>query len=250
MMSFDSLTTVSTIFSKKFPNSNEIIQAGEPSRDQWLRLAEEVETRIILADVMLGGEWRNIRMPKMVIDHSQSITLEDMDRSVAWLDDFIISIASKRPVSVPEFNFRAIMPAITRFKSELLSNPSLSLFYRRISSGLRDNTKVNLPLFITIPSESSLRLAWYKVYTAHGELTESADFQDGLTSALSFETSWTENDDNLLLLLLAYIIKAQKTSGDGFKAIKKKLDRLSMNKPSLNNISKAMSVMGEASEIW
>lgn len=245
MMSFDSLTTVSTIFANKFPNSNEIIQVGEPLREQWLSLVEDVETRIILADAMLGGEWRNLRMPKMSADSSQSITLEDLDRSVAWLDEFIVSIASKRPARIPEFNFRAIMPAITRFKSELLSNPSLSLFYRRISSGLRDNTRVNLPLFITIPSESSLRLEWYKVYTAHGELTESADFQSGLTSALNFEASWTESDDNLLLLLLAYIIKSQKTSGEGFQAIKKKLDRLSFNKPSLINISKAMSVMGE-----
>lgn len=244
MRSFDSLNTASELLEKKFPSANEIIQEGGELRDQWLKVAEEIETRIILADAILGGEWRNLRMPKPRVDESDVLALDEAQRCVAWLDEFIMSISSKKPDGLPEFNYRAVMPALTRFKSELFRNPSLSLFYRRVSAGLRDNTRVSVPHFVSVPDDAELRLEWYKLYTAHGELTESADFQEGITRALRFDAAWTEEDPNLLLHLLSYTIKSNKIAGEGFKAIKVKLSRLAEKKPELSNITKAIAVLG------
>ncbi|MEG3765145.1 hypothetical protein [Alteromonas sp. 14N.309.X.WAT.G.H12] len=243
MKTYDSLETVSNILGKTYPSANTIRQAGEDIVSQWLNAIDGIEARIVLADIILGGEWKHIRMPKPSVTDAEEMELGEVKQCSAWLDEFILSIVSKTPESVPNFNYRYLMPHLTRFKAELLDNPSLSLFYRKVSVGLRDNAQVGLPRFVSVPDDSALRLEWYKLYTAHGELTSSLAFQDDITRALNFDVEWASTDPNLLIYLASYTIKSKKTSSEGFRAIDARLLKLAKDKPELTNISKVISAL-------
>jgi hypothetical protein len=243
MTKSNTLESVSDVLNRPFPSADEIQTSSPDGSKLWLEAVEKIEVRIILANIMLGDEWKSIRYPRINAENADVATLDDFKSSVRWLDEFILESASKRPSSVPDFDFKSFMHKLIRLKSDLEANPALSLFYRRISSSIRGGLKTSLPHIKALPDSDSLRAEWYKLYTSHGVLTDVAEFQIDITSALEFNSEWIEKYPPLLLLLIAYTLKTNKVATPGFISLNKKLVRLAAKEPEFNAISKAISAL-------
>jgi hypothetical protein len=239
-----SLEALSDLLNRRLPLADTIISEGEESVATWLFAVESIEARLVLANIMTGDEWPFIRHPKLPQIEGGDLGLDDFDSASRWCDEFILEVASKSPLSAPDFDYIHIMQKLTRFKSDLINNPTLSLFCRKISSSMRSGGSASLPHVTALPNDDDLLKDWYKLYTLHGVLTGSATFQKGMTDTMDFKPGWIGDDSVLLILLISYTIKSEKTNKDGFASLRNKLAQKAFKDPAFNAISEAISTIG------
>lgn len=210
---------------------------GGNSDQQWFQLIEQLEFRILLAFALTNRVWQE--SPRRVAQPSSSvITRHSIRQCQLMLNAFVVKFCSQPNAKITDFPFQQIMESVLIAKANLAHDPAVKMVLRAAASGLRSGTPAAFPSIAAFPEHQ--KRALFKYFTVYGVLLGWISFDADLKGRLApFNPSWLQEEDGILLSLIAYSLLSKNSEYNLRVMLKKTADSLK-SWPNLESIYNAI----------
>lgn len=200
------LKQVFYLLAKKYPDSSGIKNRIE--RGMWLDEISQLESRLFLA-ASIHRKW--FSGPKNAAfnatkSKSPELTLSDIKQAKLFLEQYIVSVTSKKTESIDIFPFKEVISDILSFRAKVTEDPGLRMFFKLSCRGVENQGSSQHPNISMLPKSSKKRAMWYKFYGLYASLMGAVHFEENLLQTLEFNKAWLKDDEGVVLLLFSYVI--------------------------------------------
>lgn len=239
---------VATTLSKPYPKGREMFSPVEVNL--WFLTVEQIESRLLLANAMLGGSW--MKGPKVIsfdrVYKSNSgdtgearvvMKKSDVEQARLLVEQLILNISSSQQGLNVQLPFKQIMELLVRFKAHITQDPLLRTLFHKVADCFRDKSPSTLPVITGISKKENLRL-WYKYHGYYRVLIKVVELpHDYLAESLNFDRTWLNESEDLIVMLFAYAIHSGR-SKESIPKILPYSEGLLVDYPSLKTIHNSM----------
>jgi hypothetical protein len=240
----DLLISIESILCRPYPDAAVIYSRVEIG--QWMAGIEYLESRLLLALTLTKSHWlkgaKDTSYERKMQSQTAIMTPTHLAQARFMVEQFIANFISKPYDEIESFPFREIMYHLVRFKAKLTDEPMIRRLFQTTASAIKNRHSEKMIRIVTEPQEPVVRRTWYKYHGYYGVLLEAVDFSDTQVKKIPFSMNWLEEDESILVMLFAYVIK----SGQQKRRIPSLLlqtEKMLSTSPSVKSIHSAMKAI-------
>lgn len=237
------LESVSDLLSRAYPDPTMITSKVEISL--WLSAVEDLESRLLLLGMMrkLDHKHQTRSMQMLRLKSEQSVmTYMHLRQAKLWVEQDMVQFASRPNKTSVVFPWREILSDLLLFKATLTRDPGLKKLLVMSHEAMSSST-IQESSFLSgisaLPGSDEARRNWYKYYGYYVAILGLIRFEAPLLRELVFQKSWLDVDENMMLLLYSYAIRANKLE-ESRSRLQIESERLLENHPALKPVHHAM----------
>lgn len=203
------LSIISEVLTHPLPPTEDI-RASKLNSALWISAIEMLEGRLILLNAIFKNSWW--KQPENrahgTMKSKTALQLNDIRQLVLIIDNLLAKVASKEVQIVAPFNMRSTMLSILQFKMEISSDPGFRMIFDCASQGVLSGEPQEFPKISFLPTEGPKARLWYKYYGFYAGVLTLIRFSGEALSKLRFSSSWLEQEDGIILMLVSYAISS------------------------------------------
>lgn len=237
------LESVSDLLSRAYPDPTMITSKVETGL--WLSALEDLESRLLLLGMMRKFDHKHqTRSMQMLRLKSEQpvMTYMHLKQAKLWIEQDMVQFASRPSKLATAFPWRELLSDLLLFKAELTRDPALKRLLVMSHNALSGSETKEASLFngiSALPGSDEKRRLWYKYYGYYVAILGLVQFDAPLLRNLVFKKSWLELDENMVLLLYSYAIRANKLE-ENRSRLQIESERLLEHHPALKPVHHAM----------